>query len=131
MVEIERLDTLAADAGIVQDVFVRLTVGVEAHTHEFISTAHEDQKFGLSIASGPVWRTRCSASRSSARRPNSVNSWRRAGSAASTPRSKWSDVMMWSSELVRAIPAARSSVRAAAGPNGTSAPLPAYGGKLG
>ncbi|MDT5148234.1 MAG: diaminopimelate decarboxylase [Mycobacterium sp.] len=52
MVEIERLDTIAADAGIVQDVFVRLTVGVEAHTHEFISTAHEDQKFGLSIASG-------------------------------------------------------------------------------
>jgi diaminopimelate decarboxylase len=33
-------------------VLVRLTVGVEAHTHEFISTAHEDQKFGLSVASG-------------------------------------------------------------------------------
>ena len=52
MIEIDRLDAVAADAGVVQDVFVRLTVGVEAHTHEFISTAHEDQKFGLSIASG-------------------------------------------------------------------------------
>jgi diaminopimelate decarboxylase len=52
MTEIERLDTIAGDAGIVQDVLVRLTVGVEAHTHEFISTAHEDQKFGLSVASG-------------------------------------------------------------------------------
>ncbi|CPR09935.1 diaminopimelate decarboxylase LysA [Mycobacterium bohemicum DSM 44277] len=52
MTEIERLEAIAADAGVVQDVFVRLTVGVEAHTHEFISTAHEDQKFGLSIASG-------------------------------------------------------------------------------
>ncbi len=31
---------------------VRVTVGVEAHTHEFIATAHEDQKFGLSIADG-------------------------------------------------------------------------------
>jgi diaminopimelate decarboxylase len=31
---------------------VRVTVGVEAHTHEFIATAHEDQKFGFSIASG-------------------------------------------------------------------------------
>lgn len=31
---------------------MRLTVGVEAHTHEFISTAHEDQKFGLSVAGG-------------------------------------------------------------------------------
>ncbi len=33
-------------------MLVRVTVGVEAHTHEFISTAHEDQKFGLSLASG-------------------------------------------------------------------------------
>jgi diaminopimelate decarboxylase len=52
MTEIERLDVIAGEAGIVQDVLVRLTVGVEAHTHEFISTAHEDQKFGLSVASG-------------------------------------------------------------------------------
>ncbi|HXO51085.1 MAG TPA: diaminopimelate decarboxylase, partial [Mycobacterium sp.] len=52
MTEIERLDEIAGAAGVVQDVLVRLTVGVEAHTHEFISTAHEDQKFGLSVASG-------------------------------------------------------------------------------
>lgn len=50
--EIERLDDIAGVAGVVQDVLVRLTVGVEAHTHEYISTAHEDQKFGLSLASG-------------------------------------------------------------------------------
>ncbi len=50
--EIDRLDAIAGAAGVVQDVLVRLTVGVEAHTHEFISTAHEDQKFGLSLASG-------------------------------------------------------------------------------
>ncbi|MFN6555009.1 diaminopimelate decarboxylase [Mycolicibacterium septicum] len=52
LIEIERLDELAGAAGIVQDVLVRVTPGVEAHTHEFISTAHEDQKFGLSLASG-------------------------------------------------------------------------------
>jgi diaminopimelate decarboxylase len=52
MTEIERLDAIAGEAGVVQDVLVRLTVGVEAHTHEFVSTAHEDQKFGLSVASG-------------------------------------------------------------------------------
>src|SRR4029079_15056859 len=52
MTEIDRLDDIAAAAGVVQDVLVRVTVGVEAHTHEFISTAHEDQKFGLSLASG-------------------------------------------------------------------------------
>jgi diaminopimelate decarboxylase len=52
MTEIERLDEIAGAAGVVQDVLVRVTVGVEAHTHEFISTAHEDQKFGLSLANG-------------------------------------------------------------------------------
>jgi diaminopimelate decarboxylase len=52
IIEIERLDAIAGAAGVVQDVLVRVTVGVEAHTHEFISTAHEDQKFGLSLASG-------------------------------------------------------------------------------
>ncbi|HYO04854.1 MAG TPA: diaminopimelate decarboxylase [Mycobacterium sp.] len=50
--EIDRLDAIASDAEVLQDVLVRVTVGVEAHTHEFISTAHEDQKFGLSLASG-------------------------------------------------------------------------------
>jgi diaminopimelate decarboxylase len=52
LIEIERLNAVAANAGIVQQVLLRLTVGVEAHTHEAISTAHEDQKFGLSVASG-------------------------------------------------------------------------------
>jgi len=52
MTEIDRLDAIAGEADVVQDVLVRVTVGVEAHTHEFISTAHEDQKFGLSLASG-------------------------------------------------------------------------------
>ena len=52
MTEIDRLDAVAGEAGVVQDVMVRVTVGVEAHTHEYIATAHEDQKFGLSLASG-------------------------------------------------------------------------------
>jgi diaminopimelate decarboxylase len=52
MTEIERLDKIAGQMGVVADVLVRVTVGVEAHTHEFISTAHEDQKFGLSLADG-------------------------------------------------------------------------------
>jgi len=50
--EIERLAEVAAAAGIRQRVLVRVTVGVEAHTHEFIATAHEDQKFGFSLSGG-------------------------------------------------------------------------------
>ena len=50
--EIERLAAIAAAAGVRQRVLVRVTVGVEAHTHEFIATAHEDQKFGFSLTNG-------------------------------------------------------------------------------
>jgi len=50
--EIARLDAIACERGVVVPVMIRATVGVEAHTHEFIATAHEDQKFGFSIAGG-------------------------------------------------------------------------------
>jgi diaminopimelate decarboxylase len=41
-----------AALSVVAGVLVRVTVGVEAHTHEYIATAHEDQKFGFSLAGG-------------------------------------------------------------------------------
>ena len=50
--EIVRVADAARRADVVQPVLIRVTTGIEAHTHEFISTAHEDQKFGLSVASG-------------------------------------------------------------------------------
>ena len=56
MQEIERVDRLAKAVNKVQKVLLRITPGVEAHTHEAISTAHEDVKFGFSIASGAAWK---------------------------------------------------------------------------
>ena len=50
--EIERLGAVTAGAGREVGVMVRVTAGVEAHTHEYISTSHEDQKFGFSITAG-------------------------------------------------------------------------------
>jgi diaminopimelate decarboxylase len=50
--EIDRLTTLARERNIRPRVMVRVTVGVEAHTHEYIATAHEDQKFGFSLSGG-------------------------------------------------------------------------------
>ena len=55
MYEIDRVATAAAKAGKVQRVLLRLTPGIEAHTHESIATAHEDVKFGFSISSGAAW----------------------------------------------------------------------------
>lgn len=53
LVEIDRLAAAAAARGLVAPVMVRVTTGVHAGGHEYISTAHEDQKFGLSMAAGP------------------------------------------------------------------------------
>lgn len=55
--ELELLDAVAREAGpgTVQDVLVRVKPGVEAHTHEFIATSHEDQKFGFSLAAGSAF----------------------------------------------------------------------------
>jgi diaminopimelate decarboxylase len=53
--EIERLNDIAERTGTKPSVLVRVTVGVEAHTHEFIATAHEDQKFGFSLAGGAAF----------------------------------------------------------------------------
>ncbi len=50
--EIDRLAALTAELGVDAPVMVRVTAGVEAHTHEYISTSHEDQKFGFSIGDG-------------------------------------------------------------------------------
>ena len=46
--EIDRLERLGAEAF----VLLRVTPGVEAHTHEYVMTGQEDTKFGFSIASG-------------------------------------------------------------------------------
>jgi len=50
--EIDRLTALARTRGTRPRVMIRVTVGVEAHTHEYIATAHEDQKFGFSLTGG-------------------------------------------------------------------------------
>ena len=50
--ELAQLEAVAKQAGVKQDVFIRVKPGVDAHTHEFIATSHEDQKFGISLATG-------------------------------------------------------------------------------
>jgi diaminopimelate decarboxylase len=50
--ELVRLAAIAERAGTRQAVYLRVTPGVEAHTHEYVATGQEDQKFGFSLASG-------------------------------------------------------------------------------
>ncbi|MBM3656389.1 MAG: diaminopimelate decarboxylase [Actinobacteria bacterium] len=53
--EIDRVARIAHEKSIIQGVLLRLNPGVDADTHEAISTGHEDVKFGFSIASGAAW----------------------------------------------------------------------------
>lgn len=50
--EMDRLDTLHAETGGVPRIMLRITPGVEAHTHEFISTGQDDSKFGFTVSTG-------------------------------------------------------------------------------
>ena len=53
--ELERLNELAADAGIVQDIMFRIKPGVDAHTHSFIRTGQIDSKFGVALENGEAF----------------------------------------------------------------------------
>jgi len=50
--ELDRLRHLHSIDGVVVPVLLRVTPGVEAHTHEFISTGQDDSKFGFGLSSG-------------------------------------------------------------------------------
>ena len=50
--ELDRLDAIATATGSRPRVLLRITPGVEAHTHEFIATGQDDSKFGFTASSG-------------------------------------------------------------------------------
>ncbi|MFM8861352.1 MAG: diaminopimelate decarboxylase [Acidimicrobiia bacterium] len=50
--EIDRIESRVADGSPVPRVLLRITPGVEAHTHEFVRTGQDDSKFGFGLASG-------------------------------------------------------------------------------
>jgi diaminopimelate decarboxylase len=50
--ELSQVNEVAREAGITQRIMLRLTPGIDAHTHQHITTGVIDSKFGLSITSG-------------------------------------------------------------------------------
>nr|WP_205835116.1 diaminopimelate decarboxylase [Microbacterium sp. CFH 90308] len=48
-IEIERLAAIVERRGVKQSVLIRVNSGVHAETHDFLATAHEDQKFGFTL----------------------------------------------------------------------------------
>ena len=52
-IEIERIASVAGAQDKVQGVRIRVNSGVHAHTHEYLATAREDQKFGIAISDVP------------------------------------------------------------------------------
>lgn len=54
--ELELLDRLAHEAGVVADVWLRVTPGIEPHTHRAIQTGGVDTKFGFGIPDGTAFQ---------------------------------------------------------------------------
>ncbi|MFO8076940.1 MAG: diaminopimelate decarboxylase [Egibacteraceae bacterium] len=50
--ELRRLEAVAAAHRRVVDVHLRVTPGIDAHTHEFVATGQDDSKFGFTLSSG-------------------------------------------------------------------------------
>lgn len=53
-IEIERLAAIVDRRGARQSVLLRVNSGVHAETHDFLATAHEDQKFGFTLEDAPA-----------------------------------------------------------------------------
>ncbi|MGG5460715.1 diaminopimelate decarboxylase [Clostridium sp. B9] len=53
--ELETLNSIAKEYGRVQKVYLRITPGVEAHTHEYIKTGQLDSKFGFPVIGDTVF----------------------------------------------------------------------------
>ena len=51
-VELERLEAVGSELGHVFDVWLRITPGIDAHTHEFVRTGQDDSKFGFTLSLG-------------------------------------------------------------------------------
>lgn len=51
LMELEKLEAVCRRLKRYSDILIRLNVGVEAHTHQYIVTAHVDSKFGVSYTS--------------------------------------------------------------------------------
>jgi diaminopimelate decarboxylase len=52
-IEVERIASAAGAQDVIQPVRLRVNTGVHAHTHEYLATAREDQKFGIALADVP------------------------------------------------------------------------------
>jgi len=54
-IEMKQLNALAGEKGKKVNVLLRITPGVEAHTHDYISTGQQDSKFGFDLANGSAF----------------------------------------------------------------------------
>ncbi|WP_027085015.1 diaminopimelate decarboxylase [Cohnella panacarvi] len=55
-IELQLLNALASDKGKTVNVLLRITPGVEAHTHDYISTGQQDSKFGFDLSNGTAFK---------------------------------------------------------------------------
>ena len=50
--ELDRIGSVAAARGVVATCWLRITPGIDAHTHDYVRTGHDDSKFGFTLSLG-------------------------------------------------------------------------------
>ena len=53
--ELEKINEIAKEHGIIQNIMFRIKPGVDAHTHSFIQTGQIDSKFGVALENGEAF----------------------------------------------------------------------------
>ena len=71
--ELELLNEIAKEHGIIQDIMFRIKPGVDAHTHSFIQTGQIDSKFGVALENGEAFEIYKKASEMSNVNPDGLH----------------------------------------------------------
>lgn len=53
--ELDLIEEICERYNIIQDIYFRITPGIEAHTHEYIKTGQIDSKFGFALTNGDLY----------------------------------------------------------------------------
>ncbi|MBA3361743.1 MAG: diaminopimelate decarboxylase [Acidimicrobiia bacterium] len=71
--EFELIENVHEETGFVFDVLVRVTPGIEAHTHHYLATGQDDSKFGFTLSTGQAAKAIATARSSPAVRLRGVH----------------------------------------------------------
>ena len=71
--ELEMLNEIARERGVVQKIMFRIKPGIDAHTHDYIRTGQIDSKFGVALENGEAFNIYAAATKMSNVKPDGLH----------------------------------------------------------